>query len=101
MLGLLEVLISPHACTDEAAWEVWGDLVIHISPRASNDYRRKNNLVTSEEVQQEIEKCLVLLGDGKIEESLVLVYDVIYEVGSKSNRRVTKNIKNGYFDDDW
>ena len=30
-----EVFISPHACTDEAAWEVWDDLLIHLPPRVS------------------------------------------------------------------
>ena len=39
------------------------------------------SMMMSEEVQQEIGKCLVLLGDGKIEDSLALVYDDVYEVG--------------------
>jgi len=34
----------------------------------------------AEEVQQELEKCLVLLGVGKTDESLPLVYDVVYGV---------------------
>ena len=39
-----EVLISPYACADEAAWQVWDDLVIHLPPRVSKDHsRRKNN----------------------------------------------------------
>ena len=39
-----EVLMLPHACTDEAALEVWDDLVIHLPPRVSKDHsRRKNN----------------------------------------------------------
>ena len=42
---------------------------------------------------------MVLLGDGKIEKSLALVFDVVYEVGSKLNYRVKNDIKNGYFDD--
>ena len=37
----------------------------------------------SEKVQYESEKCLVLLGDEKIQESLALVNDVGYELGSK------------------
>ena len=36
-------LMSPHACTDEADWEVWEDLVIHLPPRASKDPSRRNN----------------------------------------------------------
>jgi len=39
-----EVLMSPHACSEEAAWEVWNELVIHLPPRVSKDHsRRKNN----------------------------------------------------------
>ena len=41
-----------------------------------------------------------LLGDGSIEESLALVYDIVYEVGSELNFRVKNEIKNGYSNDD-
>ena len=40
-------------------------------------------MMTSEEVQQKLDNCLVLLGDGKIEKPLALVNDVVYKVGSK------------------
>ena len=30
-----EALMSPHACTDEAAWKAWDDLVIHLPPWVS------------------------------------------------------------------
>jgi len=40
-------------------------------------------MITNEEVQQELQKCLVLLGDAKIEDLLALVYDAVYDLGSK------------------
>jgi len=34
--------------------------------------------MASEEVQQELDECLVLLGEGNIEESLAIVNDFVY-----------------------
>jgi len=39
--------------------------------------RRVQGMVMNEEVQQDLEKCLVLIVDGKIDKSLVFIYDVV------------------------
>ena len=38
--------MSPHECTDEAAWEIWDDLVIHLPPRVSKDHIRRKIIGT-------------------------------------------------------
>ena len=51
-------------------------------------------MMMNQEVKQDLEKCLVLIEDGKIDEPLVLVYDAVYKVGSKLNYRVKNDINN-------
>ena len=58
-------------------------------------------MMMNQEVKQDLEKCLVLIEDGKIDEPLVLVYDAVYKVGSKLNYRVKNDINKWYFDEDW
>ena len=73
------------------------DLGIRKALKVTGENKKNfQSMITSEEVKQKLEECLVLLGDGKIEEPLALVNDV-YKVGSKLNYRVENDISNGFF----